>query len=228
MIAPLLRRLSTGGLAVAGPAVAALAVVGLAMVLSGCAGQTEAPARLYALHPIATADAVAVPQRTRRSPWIGIHRVVVPGYVDRPEVVTRGPGNALVVDPKERWAESLPIGLTRLLLDNLSVLLGSDQVILLPEPSGLPVDLEVMVDLTQFELDGLGSAVLAGRWTVTSARTLRDVQSAAFDLHEPIVPEGYEAGVAALNRSVSAVSRDIALAIGRVGAGTRGRVGRSR
>jgi uncharacterized lipoprotein YmbA len=222
MTVSLPRRRVTAGMVMAG-----LILGGLATALGGCSLMSEPPVNRYIVNPVAMVP-VEMP-RGARTPLVGIFPVTIPAHADRPEVVTRGPSNAVSVQPTERWAENLSLNLTQALARNVATLLASEQVVFLPSPIDMPVDAEVRLELSQFELDGLGNAVIAGQWTVSSPRSQRDPVSAAVDVHEPVVPDGYEAGVAALSRGLSVVSREIAEAIARnAGPADRRRASRRR
>jgi uncharacterized lipoprotein YmbA len=63
---------------------------------------------------------------------IGVGPVEIPKILDRPQIVIRSGPNKVNVHEYHRWAASLDIIFSRVLTENLSLLLDTDQAALYP------------------------------------------------------------------------------------------------
>ncbi|MGQ3070698.1 MAG: PqiC family protein [Ferrovibrionaceae bacterium] len=190
-------------------------VLALALAVAAAACSTTPPPRLYVL------TAAAVPSGPQpRGPSIGVAAAAVPEYLDRAEIVSRTRTNEILLSPDSRWAEGLAVNAQRVVTENLSRLLASDRVVMLPTRTGARVEIEVFVELMACEIDAEGRAVLAGRWSVVDGDSKRELAGARFALTEatgaPAGQPNYPAAAAALSKAFAAVSADIAQALARV------------
>lgn len=179
-------------------------------VLSGCAGT---PPRLYVLTPLE-------PERGARRTGnraVGVHPVAVPDYLDRAEIVSLAGTHQLTTGRDDRWAEPLPASITRVLAANLSTLLDSDRVRVLPTRDGGRQELEVDVTVERFERTAAGDAVLDARWMILDGETGRQLVLRRTSLSAPVAADDYSTLVAVMNENLTVLSREIATAIGRLG-----------
>jgi uncharacterized lipoprotein YmbA len=188
--------------------------LGLAAFAAACS--TTPPPKLYVL----TAAAVPSGAQAIRGPSIGVAAAAVPEYLDRAEIVSRTRTNEILLSPDSRWAEGLAVNAQRVLAENLSRLLTSDRVVMLPTRTGARVEIEVFVELMACEIDADGQAVLAGRWSVIEADSKRELAGARFSLTEatgaPAGQPNYPAAAAALSKAFGTVSANIAKALAQV------------
>lgn len=191
-------------------------VLALSLAVAAVACSTTPPPKLYVL----TAAAVPAAAQPLRGPSIGVAAAAVPEYLDRAEIVSRTRTNEILLSPDSRWAEGLAVNAQRVVAENLSRLLTSDRIVMLPTRTGARVEIEVFVELMACEIDADGQAVLAGRWSVIESDTKRELAGARFALTEPTgAPAGqpnYPAAAAALSKAFAAVSGNIAQALARV------------
>jgi uncharacterized lipoprotein YmbA len=146
------------------PTLAALVLAGVAVTAVGC--RTSAPTRFYVLTPLAELDA-SRPTAPPRAPLnVGVRRVTLPEYLDRPQIVTRIGPSQLAISDFDRWAGPLADEFPRVLALNLGAVLPSNNVVVFPWPRGAPVDYEVSVEVTQFEGRAGGECALVARWTI--------------------------------------------------------------
>lgn len=191
-------------------------VLALSLAIAAVACSTTPPPKLYVL------NAAAVPAGTTplRGPSIGVATAAVPEYLDRAEIVSRTRTNEILLSPDSRWAEGLAVNAQRVLAENLSRLLASDRVVMLPTRTGARVEIEVFVELMACEIDADGRAVLAGRWSVVDADSKRELAGARFALTEPTgaapAQPNYPAAAAALSKAFATVSGSIAQALAQV------------
>jgi len=98
-------------------------------------------------------------------------------------------------------------------VDNLSTLLNSERIIKTAQNLGVPVPLQVGVEVVQF--DGVlgGDVVLNVRWGLFETEGKKVVLITRSLFKEPTSAVTYEALVAAQSRAVAALSREIAESI---------------
>lgn len=198
----------------------------LALPLLAIAGCSSPPAQLYLLssaapapqdHPAATAGFVGqgssrMPAGTRAAGSVVGVTVTVPGYLDRLDIVQRTTANEIKPDYSAQWGESLSTTASHAVADNLTSLLPSDDVVILPSRVRRSYDYQVTLDLARFESDQGGRSVLAGRWSIAD----RDGNERAGGrvLHEEQAePGSYDRMAAAMSRNLAAASADIAAAL---------------
>ncbi len=183
--------------------------LGLAMMLlAGCRGTSE-KSRFYKLSTILSSDEATKP--AGKGVAIGIGPIKFPDHLDRPEIVTRTSRNALEIGEFDRWAGSLREDFSRVLTENLSILLSTDYVFVFPWQKTVPIDYRVTVEVSRFDGERGKSATLIARWTVIQEgeeKTLKSVRRS--EVTGPADGNSYEAMVAALSRTVEKFSREIA------------------
>ena len=184
------------------------AAVFFAVIVSGCA--TTRPSNFYTLQPIRNpADAGAQNQRQ------GLLRIVVgpirfPDYLDRPQIVTRMGPNELKIDEFNRWAGDLRENFTRVLAENLSMLLGSDRVSAYPWQGSEKIDYQVTANVLQFDGKMGADAVLKVQWTIYGKDDRKILISRSASLRSKAEGAGYSAVVVAENQLLTDLSREIA------------------
>ena len=182
-------------------------------LVTGCA-ETLPPPNLHVLSSLPR-DAASGPgsAAASRGPVVGVEQANIPEYLDRPEIVVRTSANTLELTQGDRWGQRLQGDITRVVAENLRGLLPSDNVFVLPLRRREPVAMTVAVDITSFERDASGNAVLNAYWSVLDGQTEAERAGARARYSEPVEGEGVEATVAAMNRTLAALSRDIAAGI---------------
>ncbi|KPK19389.1 MAG: hypothetical protein AMK69_24290 [Nitrospira bacterium SG8_3] len=186
-----------------------LLLVGLLFAL-GCSATTE-KSRFYKLNSLTGAESIANTQTTGAGVAIGIGPIKFPDHLDRPEIVTRTSGNALQLAEFHRWAGSLEKDFSRILAENLSILLSTDYIFMFPFAQATPIDYRVAVEVVRFDGELGKSATLIARWTMIEEgeeKTLKSIRRS--QVTEPADGNSYEAMVAALSRTVEDLSREIA------------------
>ena len=178
----------------------------LLLVLSGC---TTPPTRFYVLPALTGADTAALSSGVKPNLTIGVGPVTLPPYLDRPQIVTRASRAKLELGDFDQWAAPLQDSFARVLAEDLSLLLGTDRVLLHPWPRTTDVDYQVTVDVIRFDGGVGGEVVQAARWSLIGADgkelTMRKTRFQA-----PANPRDYEATVTAMSRILEDLSRDIA------------------
>ncbi|MBI4881226.1 MAG: membrane integrity-associated transporter subunit PqiC [Planctomycetes bacterium] len=188
--------------------VAAVSLAGL----YGCAS-TPAPS-LYRLESLAEAR----PEGAGPGPALGIGPVTLPAYLDRPEIVTSGGGLRLLSADSERWAESLAENATCVLAENLSLLLGTDRVTRYPWKRGSDVDYQVVVDVVRFHGELGGACVLTARSSIRDSAGALLAPPRRSTFSEQAAGPSHADMVAAMNRALEALCREIAASVAELAA----------
>jgi uncharacterized protein len=194
----------------------------LPLELGGCAA--EKPTRLYVLSALAETPRTASPQELA----LGVGPITLPKYVDRPQIVARINGNSLAQADFDQWGGDLNDDITRVLAANLSNLLETDRVSLYPWTDRARIDYQLTMDVTRFEQDTDGSAVLSAFWSIVDPNdgtVLLMRRSTYRSAGDPPGPGGsktpedgypYDAVVAAMSCDLELLSRDVAVTITRL------------
>jgi uncharacterized lipoprotein YmbA len=176
------------------------------LTLSGCG--TTPSAEFYTLNPL-RAPQTDNPTRPVDLP-IGIGPVTFPEFLDRPQIVARTSSNRLEVDEFHRWGGSLQEDFSRVLVQNLSLLLGTNRIRIYPSQEQLDLAYRVTIDVQQF--DGrLGEGVtLNAVWTLLDEQKIEPLRVKRFQFTAPATAPDYEALVAAHSEALAALSQEIA------------------
>lgn len=183
--------------------------VALVLALSGCT--LTPPTRFYTLSGVATPPS---PAGIGAGQTIGVGPVTLPDYLDRPQVVTRSSANTVTIADFDSWVAPLTSLFQRVLVENLSLLLGTDDLVSLPQRRAVRLAYQVEVDVNRFDADATGRAVLDARWYVYGQDGDQLVQSGRSTITETVARAGdYEAIAAAMSRALGVMSEAIAGAI---------------
>lgn len=186
------------------------------LLLAAC---TLPPPKLYVLNPIAMPD-VHAPLTGHKVRTLAILPVSVPDYLDRRQIISRATDQRLAVDDSAHWGEGLANGFARVLTVDLGQLLAPDGFVVSSGGRQPKVDAELSLTIDAFEVDPQGKAVLAARWMIADEH--RGAAASFFQAvySEPVgVTSGAArtpAAVAALNRDVDRLARDIARSVRQV------------
>jgi uncharacterized lipoprotein YmbA len=186
------------------PATKMLASLLAAAVLAGCA--SSPPARFYRLSPQAQESTQKAPNQVS----VSIAPVIVPDYLDRPQIVTLDGQNTLKYAEFDRWAGSLPDDICLVVAENLSQLLGSERVYAYPRISSGKTDYTVSLRIVRLDCYPAREAVLKAQWTVSSGQEIKDLVTHTAAYREPLNDVRYDTLAAAVSRMIALLSGDIA------------------
>ena len=195
-----------------------LALVTLASGGPACVSlKRTSEARFFVLRSLAEPPAAAATGSPAM--LIGVLPVRMPGYVDRPQLVTWTAPGELRIDEFLRWAEPLDAAVTRTVAENLDALLPGSRVLRSPWPAEARPRCRVLVDLTLFGLQAGGEVRLEGRWALLPDRDPHPLATSPVSLHRgPFAgaagePPDPSAGVEAMSALLADLSTEIADAI---------------
>ncbi len=143
-----------------------------AATLTGCSVITPSqPTQFYVLNTaeasLASGHNIVVPDSFQ----LGVGPIQIPGYVDRPQIVTLGKGNRLNVADLDHWAEPVQDNVERILVSNISKLISSHQVFSYPATFQPNLEsLQVSVEISEMIQTETGLARLVASWNVKRTR----------------------------------------------------------
>jgi hypothetical protein len=178
----------------------------------GCLGGASAPTRFYTLVPLAVPPTEATPLSAEWGPAIGVVPLTLPGYLDRREIVTRRGRDEIELGEFDLWSEQLKDGATRVLGEDLAILLRTDRVTALAGRGSHPGQYQVAVEVARFEGTAGADVTLEARWRIRGDDG-KELALRRSTVTEVVGAPGYGALVAAMSRALGALSRDIATAI---------------
>jgi uncharacterized lipoprotein YmbA len=189
-----------------------LALSGWLLTCAGCVGGSPTT-RFYVLTPLEGVDRSNPTATATTALAVGIQRVALPDYLNRPQIVTRIGPSQLAFAEFDRWASPLVNEFSRVLGENLRALIPSDQVVVFPWPQTAHLDYEVTVDVAQFEGRRGGDCSLVARWSIYGRETRAVVRAGTSSLSEPTKGGDYNAIAAAQSQLIATLSREIAAAL---------------
>lgn len=176
------------------------------LLVTGCTSTTR-QAKFYLLQPMSRSEAhglavVATPS------LVGIGPVDTPAYLDRPQIVTGDLGAELKLAEYHRWAEPLRDTITRVLAENLSLLLPSSQIIGFPWNRTVNLDFQLEIKINRFHVDATGQCELNATWSLLKANKL--VVMKQFLVKTSANSNDYAAKVSAQSYALEAFAKSLA------------------
>ncbi len=178
------------------------------MFTLGCARTKSA--KFYTLNSLDVSRTESRSEETQPGVALGIGPISFPDYLDRPQIMTRDSRNALTFAEFHRWAGSVREDFSRILAENLSILLATDRIALFPWQSSTPIDYRVTANVIRFEGKLNGDVTLKIRWSILGGAGKKVLVMKTSNFIEPVGGANYETLVAAQSRALAVLSREIA------------------
>ena len=174
----------------------------------GCAGSP--PAKFYTLSPMPVAGEAKIGKEPAGQPLlVAVGPIHIPQYLARKEIVTRTDANRIDLAENDFWGGSLKDDLSGTLLENLTLLLAEDRIILYSWPGGGRGDYRVAVDVIRFDGSRGGEVVLLTKWVIRNGKDNQEMRSRDYRIRETVNDRSYEALVGGMSRAVARLSREI-------------------
>jgi uncharacterized protein len=192
---------------------AGIVVLGLSMaLLSACFGSSP-QSRFYSLNSLSSPEAVPRTTSVGQGVILAVGPVVIPDYLDRPEIMTRAGQNEMQVNEYRRWVEDLQSNLSRTIVENLSMLLPAERYSVIPwmpeTQAKVPIKYRVMVDVTRFDAAPGATVFLEADWSVYG-KDQEVLMMQKSSISQTISGTDFADVVAAMSKTIEALSRDIA------------------
>jgi len=159
-----------------------------------------------------TLNSAAKPVATKADTSVAVGPVSVPAAVNRPQIVVRLTPNQVAIDEFHRWASPLPDAIVRVVVENLSAMLGTPHVTVFSQPTASGAQYRVVIDVLRFESAPGEAATLDALWTVRGTKD-GTTRSGRTTVSEPVPDREYTTLAAAHSRALGRLSADLAKAI---------------
>lgn len=106
---------------------------------------------------------------------LGVGPISIPGYIDRPQIVTKTDTPELQIEEYARWAEPMDRMFTRALTQNLRILTDSQQIHSHPWSNASQLNYRLSAKVIKFENDINGDALLVVHWGIIDAANSSDI-----------------------------------------------------
>ena len=185
-----------------------VAAAGIA-VLGGCVLKHSTPARLFVLRAVA-APAADVSGSAPRA-VLGVQRVSVPAWMDRPEITSRTGKGEVLPDPLARWGEPITRGIQRVVTENLAALLPDRHLTAAPYGVRQAVDHRLDLAITECARQADGAVLLDARWAILAPDGTVVAQRRSTQRTGAV--SSAEGTVDAVSQALGALSAEIASAV---------------
>ncbi len=186
-----------------------LMVLFIAVLFAGCRSSAP-PVEFYTLSPTNETTEKANIAGADQTISIGVGPVEIPNILDRPQIVTRTGPNKLKIDEFHRWAGRLEEDFARVLAQNISVLLATDQVAVYPWGVDFKPRYQVALDIRYFEGRWGQDVLLEVFWRVIEPQKQTTLLAKKSVIKEPFSAKDYETLISTKSRAVATLSRKIA------------------
>jgi len=185
------------------------------LVLGGClgGGSQTPPTRYFVLNSLHTAQNKNHPVAELKDAVVVVGPLTLTQVLDRPQIIIRQSNNEIRVLDLDRWAEPLQENLTRVVVDNLAVLLSNGRVIRFPPARSIPVTYQIIIEVTRFDGNPKEQVMLRARWGILGDNGDSVLLKQESVLNEPSNGDTIAEMVSAQSRLVAKFSRDLAEAI---------------
>ena len=195
------------------PANAVLQIAVIALLVGGCGtfSPRPDPSRFFTLSSLPQVEQATLKNSTKpERMFLGIGPIKFPSYLDRQEMVVRSAQNRFDVSEHDRWAEPLQENFSRVLSENLALLLDTDLIIIYPwSPASRP-RYNVEIDVLRLEANSERNGQLFARWSVVAGADKKVAVLKESRIIRNAKEKSTDGSVAALSEAVGDLSREIA------------------
>ena len=180
----------------------------MVVAVFGCKGSTP-PVTFYTLTPIPAIQDAGDNQTILKDALIGIGPLKFPKILDRPQIVTRPAPGRLNLAEFQRWGGFLKDDFLSVMAENMTTLLGTDQVVIYPWPGGLNPKYRIEFDVHQFDGKIGDSVLLRVSWILKTPDKTNNTHLKRSTIVQPVSGDDYDALVAAKSKALERFSRII-------------------
>jgi uncharacterized lipoprotein YmbA len=177
-----------------------------ALQLAGCGASPKTS--FYMLDPLVRLSSTT-PVLENIDIELGVGPVQIPEYLNRSQIVRRTGPYEIDIAEFDRWAELLETAVPRVLAENLSVLLSTENIHIYPWGGASP-EYRVRIDIIQYDSDPMGNVNLTVRWALLRGEDDRQINWHKYSVKKPIAGQGYPGMVSAMSLTLYDLSREIA------------------
>lgn len=191
-------------------------LVALGLVIGSCSpfgAGTQRDTKYYVLSSMQSEATPVQPLAELSDIGIGVGPIRMPMYLDRTDIVTRGSLNQVDIADFAQWAGPLQENFSRVLAENLSVLLATDKVGIFPFVRRDSIDYNITVYVTRFDGMPGDNAHLRARWSILDNRRKQSFYEKHTVVSHPTENDTTEALIGAKSQTIADLSREISKAI---------------
>jgi uncharacterized lipoprotein YmbA len=172
---------------------------------SGCSiSGTTRPSQFYVL------DATATPNANEaKNLHLGVGPILIPGYINRPQIATKSESAEIIYDEYARWAEPMDEMFARTLTQNITIASGSNSIINHPWSSNARLTNEITAKIIKFENNTDGDALLIVQWQLLNINDKQQAFSVFSEFRAAAKSSRYPDRVFALNETIKQFSEEI-------------------
>ena len=189
------------------------AVVVLLLTLAACGAFISTPTTFYTLTTLVPEEVDTAALGAAKRMTVSIGPVEIADYLSRPEIVVRSSANTLKIAPTERWGGSLRNNVSRILIDNLALLLGPTGYRIVSWETPVPADYRMAFSVSRFERNESGKVILEAEWQLFGEGETQVVAIGSSRVVEVVTGDNYSATVDAMGRALAVLSRELAARI---------------
>ena len=184
-----------------------LSLITATMLFAGCGSSPNA--KIYILDAMDRDSSISATALEGQSVAVKVGPVSITDVLDQSQIVSRSGDNTLIVDEFNRWGGDFQGDVQRVIGENISILLPTEQVSLSQEIILHPIDYQVLVNVREFDGTLGGMVTLNADWTVASEGKDKTIITKKSVLQEQADGAGYDAYVAAQSRLLEKLSQEI-------------------
>ena len=171
----------------------------------GCGGSK--PSRYYLLTP---QPEITQLQTDLKNIKIGLGPVQFPEYLKRPQIISYIGTNQLNLADYEHWAEPLDGNFSRVMAENLTELIPTDQVYIYPFIGNISLDYRIIIEVRQFETNVQSAVRLVAQWQILQEEDKESLIIKRSEYMQNVDAENYKSIVAGMDKVTADLSREIA------------------
>ncbi|KJR96656.1 MAG: hypothetical protein VR65_27385 [Desulfobulbaceae bacterium BRH_c16a] len=180
-------------------------LLAIALLVSGCT-RTQ-PVSYYQLSAV-DSGRPAIDTSAIGEAVIGIGPLLLPEYLDRPQIVNREGPNLMQLAETNRWAEPLAVSIPRAMRENLAAALATESIVYYPWSQA--VDYQIIIEIIRFEGEESREAHLEAVWSMQDREGNIVLPQQRSKYQVRATPADSEGLVQALSQALGRLSREIA------------------
>lgn len=177
-------------------------LISLFFLVACSIGGTTRPAQFYILD-VATPTNIA----GLKNLHMGIGPIVIPGYINRPQIATKSDSAEISYAEFARWAEPMGEMFTRTLTQSVISSTGSNHIFSHPWGATVNPKYKLTAKILKFENDSRGDAVLIVQWQLINSSSAQSQLAQYSEFNAAAKSTTYPDRVAALNETIKQFSQ---------------------
>lgn len=181
-------------------------------LIPACTTSKAITSHLYVLTPMAS---TATSQGKHAPFTVAVASLMLPAYLDRPQIVSRSSNQQLQLAEADRWGGNLNKNTWQVISGNLAIAFENENIGMVPVDADQPPHLNIEIEISSFEAYPDGKVHLAASWRIVNDHgDIMEIRNS--ELSRPITGKGYEPIVQAMSLLLADLSHEIAAPVQRI------------